>query len=488
MKKSFFYVAVFLLTLSLLAACGNKRLSLEDRIGHMEDLDQSSYEGVVERLPQLDIYEKGTHQLLTDGKTILLQSNKIDLNRYLDEEVRVEGEVVKGIGDARDVFSVTTIEYLDGSLSADLKSYENSSMGFALDYPSLWDLSEIAGALSFRHEESQIVKITAHSSEGDLSVFADGKEADEGVEVTIGAQRALRYIGGNVMRFYVPNPPKEKIYIITYAPGINPIDDPKGAETERNLFYRMLKSFQLIYLGQLSGDKCGGLEKLQCPEEHICQLEDESKYAEGICVPVGGQASSGSCPYISPPSSCDEYRIVEYSQSGCPARYECVIGGESLEPASFRDLNTVDAGTNPEEEVAEEVDEVVEEESIEEESIEEGTESEERTYEVPDVSVVTYEYVNNRRNFSLLMPKTWYYASFGAVGGAQWKVGFADFGLEEPEEAIITLNIDDEAHFSGDETVHVATGSAGEDAFYVIEGPKDLVEVIDVMAESLEFF
>ncbi|MDH5596997.1 MAG: hypothetical protein OEY44_02740 [Candidatus Peregrinibacteria bacterium] len=476
MKKRFLYVAVFLLTISLLAACGNKRPSLEDRIGQMEDLDQASYEGVVERLPQIDIYEKGTHQLLTDGKTILLQSNKIDLNRYLDEEVRVEGEVVEGIGDARDVFSVTAIEYLDGSLSADQENYKNSSMGFSLEYPSFWDISEIAGALSFRYEESQIVKITVHSSEEDLDGFADTKEVSEGVEVTIGAQRALRYLSGNMMRFYVPNPPKEKIYIITYAPGINPIDDPKGAETERNLFYRMLKSIQLIYLGQLSGDKCGGLEKLECPEEHICQLEDESKYAEGICVPVGGEASAASCPYIAPPSSCEEYRIVEYSLSGCPARFECVVGGESLEPASFRDLNTVDAGTNPEEEVIEEeVREVVEEELVEE-----IAESEEKSYEVPDVSAVSFEYVNSRRNFSLLMPKTWYYASFGPIDGTLWKVGFADFGLEEAGEAIITLAIEEEAGGSASKKI--------DPEYFNFYGPADLTEVMEKMADSVETF
>ena len=127
MKKTYtsFLILLFI-SLLLLAACGkNGRPSLEDRIGDTPQEYHGSYEGTIERLGNLDVYQQGTHVLkTTDYGDIILQSPSIDLNRYLDEEVIVKGTLDKGIGDAKDVFTVTEINYVDESKSAGLTDYE----------------------------------------------------------------------------------------------------------------------------------------------------------------------------------------------------------------------------------------------------------------------------------------------------------------------------------------------------------------------------
>ncbi len=478
MKKTYIYlIIILLLPLVLLAGCGNKRPSLDDRIDGSEE-QSVSYEGIIEKLESLDVYQQGTHKLVTeDDGTVIIQSPSIDLNRYLDEEVLVKGIMEDVIGDAEDVFTVSEISYVDESKSAELTDYENRLFGFRFTHPSTWLLDEGQGDLGLKFEESEIVSIAIFSDKTDLDSFAASREDGEATEVTIGAQRALRYVYGSQMGFYVPNPPKKKIYLIKYVPSINAVDDNKAAESQLKFFYNLLDSFEPIFLSQAQGEKCGGLQQIECSEEHICQLESDGKYAEGICVAIGGESNQASCPYIAPPTSCKQYRISEYSLKGCPSRYECVGDGASTASTSFRDLNTVDAGEAPEDyEPSDEEDIPLDDQNGTGSATENDTD--EATYDVPDVSDVTALYANERKGFSLLMPKSWYYASFGAADGTLWKVGFADFGLEETEEAIITLNLQE---MSGGKAYKKI-----DDVYYVFYGPSDLTAVMKKMADSVE--
>lgn len=478
MKKThILIIAILLVPLVLLAGCGrDKRPSLEDRIGDTGQ-ESVSYEGVIEKLESLDVYQQGTHKLATeDHGTLIIQSPSIDLNRYLDEEILVKGVMEEGIGDADDVFTVNEISYVDESKQVKLTDYENKLFGFKFSHPSTWLLDEGQGDLGFRFEEKEIVSIAVFSDKTDLDAFAASREDGEPTEVTIGAQRALRYVSGTQLGFYVPNPPKKKIYLIKYIPSINAVDDKKAADSQRNLFYDLLDSFELIFLSQVQGEKCGGLQQIECPEEHICQLESDGKYAEGICVAIGSEATQTSCPYIAPPTSCNQYRISEYSQKGCPSRYECVGDGLGSELASFRDLNLVDAGEIPEDYEPPEKDIPLDDQNGTDNATDDNTD--EKTYAVPELADVSTLYVNNRKGFSLLMPKSWYYASFGPVDGTLWKVGFADFGLEETEEAIITLSLLEEAGGRAYKKI--------DDLYYVLDGPADLTEVMKKMADSIE--
>lgn len=477
MKKTYIYlIIVLLLPLIFLAGCGkDKRPSLDDRIDGSEE-QSVSYEGIIEKLESLDVYQQGTHKLVTeDDGTIILQSPSIDLNRYLDEEVLVKGIMEDAIGDAEDVFTVNEISYVDESKSAELTDYENKLFGFRFTHPSTWIMDEGQGDLGLKFEEKEVVSIAIFSDKTDLDAFAASREEGESTEVTIGAQRALRYVYGSQMGFYVPNPPKKKIYLIKYVP---------SEESQRDLFYDLLDSFEPIFLSQVQGEKCGGLKQIECAEEHICQLESDGKYAEGVCVAIGGDPTQSSCPFIAPPTSCKQYRISEYSQKGCPSRYECVGGETDSESASFRDLNNVDAGDIPTDyqsqtgRATEDSTDVggLDDEGQADEVIKDDTE--EKTYDIPDVSNVSTLYVNDRKGFNLLMPKSWYYASFGPVDGTLWKVGFSDFGLEETEEAIITLSIMEESGGRAYKKI--------DDLYYVLDGPSDLTEIMKKMADSVE--
>jgi len=478
-KKILTFPLVILLVIVLLVSCKDKFFS-NGGVDPLEVLQDGSYEGIIEALPAIDVYQQGTHLLFdVDGKSIIIQSQSIDLNKYLDEDVKVEGEVAKSIGDAHDVLTIINIEYLDESRTQELSSYENKLYGFRLDHPSIWLSKEDAG-LSLNFEEENIVSIKVFNDEDDLDSFVKGEEEYNGTEVTIGAQRSVRFLSDGNMRFYVPNPPKKKIYVIKYTPVINKVDDEEGAKEELGLFYDLLESFELIYFTQLSGDKCGGLQKVECSEDYRCELEGAGEYAKGVCVPVESEVSTTSCPFIATPATCHDYRISEYSKNGCPARYECVgEEGESIQP-TFRDLNVVDAGKNPVEstEGIEDIN-ILESSTINEskEVIENATIFD---YEIPEVNDISREYVNTRKNFSVLYPKNWYFASFGSVDGSIWTIGFSDKELEDVQEAIITLSLKDKS--SGRVSKKI------DDIYYILDGPEDLTGVMEVIADSVEAF
>jgi len=458
-KKILSLPLLILLAVVLLTSCGKNNTAPDDPVGSSIDLRDGSYEGTIESLPVIDVYQQGTHLLFSDnGEAIIIQSPSIDLNKYLDEEVRVEGVVTQGIGNTQDVFTVSSVEYLDETRSQEITSYENKLYGFHIEYPVIWFLSEENGEVSLSYAEKHIVSIKIFNDEKSLDTLIDSEEEGDGVEVTIGAQRSMRFLSEGNIRFYVPNPPKKKIYLIKYTPTLNKVDEPKKAEKELDIFYNLLESFELIYSSPLSGDKCGGLQKLTCSEEFRCELEGAGKYAEGVCVSVESNSTTISCPFISAPGNCNEYRISEYNQGGCPARYECVEGGE-IEKPTFRDLNVVD-------------------DSSTDGSLSDATEQSD--YEIPEVSDVSREYVNSQKNFTVLYPKNWYYASFGSIEDSIWTIGFSDTAFEEVEEAIIKLRLMDKDGGRVSKKIN--------EIFYTVDGPVDLAEVMEAIANSIEAF
>lgn len=479
MKKVIFFFALLFLPLAFLTACGtDSRPSLEDRIGGMGIDDRTSFEGVVKALQNLDLYQEGTHQLVTDAwGTVIIQSPTIDLSRYLDEKVVVKGTMKKGVGELKSVFTVTDISYADESKSAQMETYENQAFGFSFSRPSTWRVSEKQSALSLIVDEKPAVTVTIFSDKTDLTAFAKSQEKGVSTEVTIGAQKALRFTSGDTLSFYVLNPPKKKIYQIIYTPTINAVDDAVGAKAQSGLFYDLLDSFKLLYLTETQGEKCGGTENLKCSTGSVCQLESDAKDAEGTCSEVGGSASASNCPFIAPPTNCKEYRISEYSLKGCPSRYECVSGTSASykQGASTpsRDLNVVDTGRISDDFKDAQDDKENKSDEKEPSQIESEVLGQ-KPHDVPPLSEVTAEYKSEKKGFSLLYPKKWYYASFGST------IGFADASFENSEDALITLTV-------SNKDGGVASKKIG-DNYYRFDGPADLSAVMKAMLDSVETF
>lgn len=438
--KRFILIFSLFFFIGLLASCGKEKApSLQDRLGSQEQA-MDSFEGTIEGISK-DVYQQGTHQLKDEeGEVVFLQSPTINLNKYIGQHVLVRGEMKRGIGNSKPVLVVSKVESIKddqgGSDQEGVKLYENESLGFQFEYPKAWLLESSGGQLTFSFQEEALLQVDVFSHQSNLNTFVMDREGEAGSTVTVAAQSARRLIAGDDIVFYVQNPSQKSIYRLQFAPSaeLKASDDLDGLKSQ---FYDLVQSFQLIYTPKQVGQSCGGEPPVACPDDYFCELNDDSDFAEGVCVQIGS-TSGGSCPIITPPSDCAEFRISDYSQNGCPAAYACVDGDESSGSSEGGDGANADAS---------------------------GSE-------------VSQDYTNEKLGFSMRYPKGWYYVSFGSVEGNVGTIGFADQEFEDREEAIITLDI--QSTDGGK-----ASKKVGE-VYYTFNGPSNLISVMQEMASSVQ--
>lgn len=454
--KSFIALLLLTLPLSLLAACGKEDPPpLDERLAGQEE-NLEAFEGVITGISK-DVYQDGTHILKTgedEEDVIYLKSPTVNLNQYIGGAVLVRGILKEAKGTAKAVLTVSKIEYADekrddeGSEETDqpetstVKFFENQTLGLKFEHPGTWILENKGETLNFSYEEESVAKVGIFDGEN-VKDFATAQEEGSPEEVTVAAQQALRFTSGAKVTFYVPNPPKKKIYRFEFTPSQDlELEEEKQLKDQ---FFDLIQSVELIYQAQKSsGQICGGEPPASCPEGYFCELDDASEFAEGVCMLIGGgEEEVANCPTIPTPTDCADYQISDYTLNGCPAAYECTSaeGGGHF-------------GTDF---VGEEI------------PLSEGSHS-------SDLEV-SQGYTNDKLGFSMNYPDGWYYASFGPVDGSEGTIGFASHEFEEVSNSEITLSL--QSTDGGKASKKIG------DTYYVFDGPASLTGVMEEMAESL---
>jgi hypothetical protein len=539
MKKTIAFLIIPLISLGLLTACGKSVPDIKDRVA--EDTQQELvYSGIIEPL-EIDMYKEGTHQIRTDDdQLVIIQSQSVDLNKYLEKRVRIKGRLTQGTG-GEYIFNVSEAEFEDSTLSGEPQDFENKMYGFRFTYPGTWLMTEEDSGLYFNTKDFKIVEIKIFENQEDLDGFVSSQEDGEGTPVTIGAQRSLRFSDDSSIRVYVPNPPRKKVFLITFNEGGEDID------AQKEFFYDFLETFQPIYASSQQGEACGGKDNVKCAENYFCELESTEAEAEGVCVAVGEQGKETDCPYIPMPTGCRDYRVAEYAKTtGCPTRYECV-NGESADEEKTEETTDTSALIGTIEKYQAQIlgikdttiiqyeitdsDDLIcivyesegkkfktlysyapsanEFNFIEKAHFEQGEDrdwtlvsgediqtssgktvikaGEGNTDEPIKVSEDMRLYENEQKGFSMEYPENWYYRSFGTLNDSRWTAGFSDKPLDYLSDAKITLSIVPDGTQKSSGTLYSVTRDGDDGSVFVIEGPEDMKETIDKMAESILF-
>ncbi|MBN1258285.1 hypothetical protein JXA05_00855 [Candidatus Peregrinibacteria bacterium] len=326
MRKKLFLVIAF--SVFILAGCGQKPPSLEERAAEGRQSANQFYEytGVIEPL-ELDIVRQGTHQIRTDDEgVVLIQSKIINLSDYLDKRATVKGKMAPSITGNEQVLDVEEITAENKEGMHELVPYENKTLGFTFEYPGAWTMEENGKELIFSADGGKWVKIEISGTEKNLDEFVAAKEAEDGTAITVGAQRSFRYLDGDSIRVYVPNPSKNKVYKIIFN------EEKREPAEMKQAFYGLLESFTPLYFAKPTGDACGGIKKIKCAEGFRCELASGEENAEGVCVSMDTAEEGGACPFIAPPAGCDRYEVGQMNASGCPIRYDCLDGQDKNNP------------------------------------------------------------------------------------------------------------------------------------------------------------
>lgn len=414
--------------------------------------------GTLEPL-ELTLYQFGTHQLRTEsGDIIALQSRTHDLSEYLNQEVTVKGMVdVSALDETKWALTVDTVKTKE--FTGELADFESKKLGLRFSYPAIWALEEGSDGVTLKNESGTVLTIETFS-EKSVSGFAASNESGEGTPITVAAQPALRFADSSQTRIYLAGTSGTTVYRITYYESV---DD----SAQKTAFYDLLQSLQLVYYRQVTGAPCGGATSLKCPADFRCELSSNEPEAEGICVSLTEAQEDLACPLMTPPLNCTNYKPRSFNAAGCPTGYECLDEKAdtltSTDDSAEVDLAEVDQQTPVE--------------------------------KTPSLSQTTYEdmrtYENGHRGYSIQYHRNWYYASFGAVNGAIWAVGFSDEALETPETALILVEeYKGERSKKSTETegdVYSVELPGSEGTYFVIKGTLEQKDLINRMAETLSF-
>ncbi|CAL68393.1 hypothetical protein [Christiangramia forsetii] len=79
-----FYLASFLFFLLIQTGCSSGNID-----------DKSLYTGIIQST-DITSYQYGTHSLETEDDFYALKSNTIDLNKYVDQKVKIEATQIQG--------------------------------------------------------------------------------------------------------------------------------------------------------------------------------------------------------------------------------------------------------------------------------------------------------------------------------------------------------------------------------------------------------
>ena len=537
---------ILLVTFISLSACGEGAPTLDERLeNNVSDIEKVTYTGIIQPL-ELDIYQEGTHQLETeDNQIIIIQSQTFNLNRYLEKAVTVKGEFSQNIGNSQSVLNIDSV-MVKQEVPGELRVYENKIFGLKFNYSNTWELIEENQKIILHTNNYNWVTIDIINTPLDLEAFLKNREVENGTPITISTQKSIRYIQDESIRIYIPNPSKNKIYLVVFN-----VEKRKDND-QKNLFYDFLESFTPLYFKKQQGKKCGGIKDLKCPESFRCELESGELKAEGICVSLDVSDNALACPYIAVPTNCDNYQVKNFNKDGCPTSYECLdILDDNNTDSGYQDneddidtTQLIDVFIKNQAQVlqvknAQIIQFEISESSliaavynidskkykklfsyaamdsefnfIEKAHFEEGEKrdwdlisgqnlqtnlakkiikiNQENKHIANEVSENMRLYENKHKNFSIQYYKNWYFRSFGATKDAIWLVGFGDKPLENISDAIVTIKILPgviQHSATEEDSQYRITKKRDKESYFAIEGPLEWKEVIEQMGETLK--
>lgn len=537
MKHIFKIITVLTLMFSLSACVFSKRPpNLEDRVQATEE--KTSYSGIINNL-ELSIYKDGTHQIETKDGNIPIQSQKINLNKYLNKEVEIFGNMEKLIDNKTSVFIVNKIHLLNAETTNLNAEYTNRHFGFYFIYPDNWDLYEENDAINFKLNSEDVFNIKIFEAYNTLEDFISAHEMEDGTEITISSQKAIRYNTSDEIRIYIENNYNKKVYKLTFH-------KLKDLNIDENIFYNTIDSFKILNTKvSTDGDICGGEEELTCPDNYFCMLTGNEVDAKGVCVLIDSELDTLDCPFVPKPTNCNSYKAIEFNKDACPTKYICTNEAKNLEIKTnlsyeiinnfklhqdeiLSDLKNIDIlefeyagednilsviysfdGTKYKrvfkfEKSADEFNFIKKAEYIEGEvkdwDLWNGDDikitgskqiiSYKNSKDIANVEAGMRFYKNKNKDFSLQYPSNWYFKNFGPIENTVLTIAFSISPIDDISDANINLVI---IEGESEKSTKISSGNyllslpRDQNTHFELEGSLEYKEEIDKIANTISY-
>jgi hypothetical protein len=243
----------------------------------------------------------GTHLLVTEDQEILyaLISKIENLDRYLNQEVTLKGEILAQTGDDGElVLDVITVDSQGEPLETAEIATEEFSLAsaeeFSLAVPTNWQSKTSNNREVFINaSEQEVFTFEKISTETELgaSLISELKTNSEYTQITIGSLPAYRLSTQDEASVYLPLENEGYIYVFDY---VGPENDPALKLTFLGVVSTLTWTDSSLNSAELKPELevCGGAENKLCPEGFRCELESRAADSKGFCVAVEQQAEA----------------------------------------------------------------------------------------------------------------------------------------------------------------------------------------------------
>jgi hypothetical protein len=205
MRKTLLFASSVL----LLAACTQTPVIPDDTMGQVSSasvstVEYASYQGTLETAGP-SIYMEGTHRLtLADGRFLLLTSENVNLDSYLDSEVEVYGAVsdtVESGGKIMQVVTITPLSDMSSSASSDAMSAPMSSAASTEEMSSAMTSAAASTAMSAM-PASKSAAASAKPASSATAMTPPPGEPDDAFTARVRAMAKENYAASNWTREY----------------------------------------------------------------------------------------------------------------------------------------------------------------------------------------------------------------------------------------------------------------------------------------------
>nr|HPO06173.1 hypothetical protein [Candidatus Gracilibacteria bacterium] len=305
-----------LVCLLIFSSCAGERFSETEN----SPSEPQSFKGVISS-KKLSIDNPTTHILWKDSnqkqQIAEISSRTLDLNNYLNQEVKISGSVfqTKPLQIQVEKIELST-EAVSPHDFIEWQKFSEKEHRFAFIYPKTWQIYLSGPVTYLKKSEQVLVKIIRiqNPRQKELKDFT----SSDAKEVNLNQQKSLKVISEWGPEYYL-NGVKEIIKINLF-----------NSQNDINLaadLDKFLNSFT-VFSQVIELNKCGGSQNLLCPEGYRCEL---GAYNQGECVSI----KSPQYPNLQSEEKLPELPTADPSQELDPLVNVSALPGETYQNSSW---------------------------------------------------------------------------------------------------------------------------------------------------------
>lgn len=218
---------------------------------------------------ELSLTEPGTHTIISNGQSYLVQSSSINLNDYNQQSVELTGRFERNEPRMPSIFEVSAIQSV--AAQPQDKLYEDEDLQISFFYRPILEAVSANNTVTLQNEQlDSAITIEETTDISDSARLTNANETLESFEVE-----------ESDLVYYIKHINKNLVYIKITASNESYKNDLK--QVAATLIFMADENTASASASNIA---CGGEQNALCPEGYICEVEGDDPFGDGFCVSI----------------------------------------------------------------------------------------------------------------------------------------------------------------------------------------------------------